>query len=102
MRTHKLSGVTPPEWTWLRSAKAAAKLGDLAPALVPSQPWQEISSLGNRLRHEYHAIREDRLWDIVQIDLPPLCAACEDALRSCARDCVLCISGCPFPGTIHR
>jgi uncharacterized protein with HEPN domain len=53
---------------------------DMAPTLMPGQPWQEIRALGNRLRHEYDAIREDRLWDIVQIDLPPLCAACEDAL----------------------
>jgi uncharacterized protein with HEPN domain len=44
-------------------------------------PLQEIRALGNRLRREYDAIRTDRLWDIVQIDLPPLCAACEDALR---------------------
>ncbi len=59
-----------------RISEAAAKLGDLALSLVPGQPWQEIRALGNRLRHEYDAIREDRLWDIVQIDLPPLCAAC--------------------------
>ena len=64
-----------------RISEAAAKLGDLALSLVPGQPWQEIRALGNRLRHEYDAIREDRLWDIVQIALPPLCAACEDALR---------------------
>lgn len=64
-----------------RISEAAAKLGDLAPALVPGQPRREIRALGNRLRHEYDAIREDRLWDIVQIDLPSLCAACEDALR---------------------
>lgn len=64
-----------------RISEAAAKLGDLAPSLMPDQPWQEIRALGNRLRHEYDAIREDRLWDIVQTDLPPLCAACEDALR---------------------
>jgi uncharacterized protein with HEPN domain len=64
-----------------RISEAASKLGDRAPALVPGQPWQEIRALGNRLRHEYGAVREDRLWDIVQIDLPPLCAACEDALR---------------------
>jgi uncharacterized protein with HEPN domain len=64
-----------------RISEAAAKLGDLAASLVPGQPWQEIKALGNRLRHEYDAIREDRLWDIVQIDLPPLCAACEEALR---------------------
>ena len=64
-----------------RISEAAAKLGDLAPALVPGQPWQEIRALGNRLRHEYDAIREDRLWAIVEIDIPPLRAACEEALR---------------------
>jgi uncharacterized protein with HEPN domain len=64
-----------------RISEAAAKLGDLALGLVPGQPWQEIRALGNRLRHEYDTIREDRLWDIVQIDVPSLCAACEYALR---------------------
>jgi uncharacterized protein with HEPN domain len=64
-----------------RISEAAAKLGDLAPSLVPGQPWKAIRALGNRLRHEYDAIREDRLWDIVQTDLLPLCAACEDALQ---------------------
>jgi uncharacterized protein with HEPN domain len=64
-----------------RISEAAAKLGDLASSLMPGQPWQEIRALGNRLRHEYDAIREDRLWDIVQVNLPPLCAACEDALQ---------------------
>ena len=64
-----------------RISEAAAKLGDLAPSLMPGQPWREIRALGNRLRHEYDNIREDRLWDIVRIDLPPLCVACEEALR---------------------
>jgi uncharacterized protein with HEPN domain len=64
-----------------RIREAAAKPGDLAPSLVRGQPWQEIRALGNRLRHEYDAIREDRLWDIVQTDLPPLRTECEDALR---------------------
>ena len=64
-----------------RICEAAAKLGDLAPALVPGQPWQDIRALGNRLRHEYDAIREERLWNIVQKELPALCAACVEALR---------------------
>jgi uncharacterized protein with HEPN domain len=64
-----------------RISGAAAKLGDLAASLVRGQPWKEIRALGNRLRHEYDAIREDRLWDIVQVDLPPLCAACEETLQ---------------------
>ena len=64
-----------------RISEAAAKLGDLASELMPDQPWQEIRALGNRLRHEYDAIRAGRLWDIAQIDLPALRTACEGALR---------------------
>ena len=64
-----------------RISEAAAKLGDLAPALMPDQPWQKIRALGNRLRHEYDAISAVRLWDIVRVDLPGLCAACKDALQ---------------------
>ncbi len=64
-----------------RISEAMVKLGDLAPILMPGQPWREIRALGNRLRHEYDAINEDRLWDIVQTDLPDLCVACQNALR---------------------
>src|ERR1035441_3922403 len=64
-----------------RISEAAAKLGELAPVLVPDQPWRDIRALGNRLRHDYDDISQDRLWDIVQKDLPSLSAACEDALR---------------------
>jgi uncharacterized protein with HEPN domain len=64
-----------------RISEAAAKLGDSAVSLVPGQPWPKIRALGNRLRHEYEDIREDRLWDIIQNDLPVLCSACEDAVH---------------------
>lgn len=69
-----------------RISEAPAKLGELAPALVPGQPWREIRALGNRLRHEYDEIREDRLWDIVRTDLPSLSISCEDALRRLRED----------------
>ncbi len=42
-----------------RISEGATKLGEQAADLMPDQPWQEIRSLGNRLRHEYDAIRED-------------------------------------------
>jgi uncharacterized protein with HEPN domain len=64
-----------------RISEAAAKLGMLAPILVPDQPWQKIRALGNRLRHDYDDVRADRLWDIVQADLPGLSAACKSALQ---------------------
>ena len=65
-----------------RISEAAAKLGDQALVLAPDQPWPNIRALGNRLRHEYDDIRNDRLWDIVQVSLPGLRAACEQALQS--------------------
>ena len=64
-----------------RISEAAAKLGETAAILVPDQPWAKIRALGNRLRHEYDSIREDRLWDIVEADLPSFCSACESALK---------------------
>jgi uncharacterized protein with HEPN domain len=64
-----------------RICEAAVKLGDTAGILMPDQPWQNIRSLGNRLRHEYDRIREDRLWDIICIDLPILKSACLRALQ---------------------
>jgi uncharacterized protein with HEPN domain len=64
-----------------RISEASAKLGDMAIHLMPDQPWQKIKSFGNVLRHEYDGIREDRLFEIVQTNLPGLCAAAEEALR---------------------
>ena len=69
-----------------RISEAVTKLGDLAPILMPGQPWQEIRALGNRLRHEYDAISEDRIWVIVQTDLPALSSAREDAVRRLKKD----------------
>ena len=63
-----------------RIAEAASKLGDLAPVLMPDQPWRMIRALGNRLRHSYDDVAEDRLWEIVHKELTGLCTACEAAL----------------------
>ena len=68
-----------------RISEAVTKLGDLAPILMPGQPWQKIRALSNRLRHEYDAISEDRIWVIVQTDLRAPCSACEDAVRRLER-----------------
>lgn len=43
-------------------------------------PWGRISALGNFLRHEYAAIDNRRLWDIVQNHLDPLDLAVRDLL----------------------
>lgn len=46
----------------------------------PDIPWGRISALGNFLRHEYAAIDNRRLWDIVQNHLDPLDLAVRDLL----------------------
>jgi uncharacterized protein with HEPN domain len=34
--------------------------------------WQAIVDFGNRLRHAYHRIEPNILWQIIERDLPPL------------------------------
>jgi uncharacterized protein with HEPN domain len=64
-----------------RICEAVTKLGDMAEHVMPDQPLQRIRSFGNVLRHEYDAIREDRLFEIVRKDLPGLHKAAIEALR---------------------
>jgi hypothetical protein len=42
---------------------------------------EKVRAFGNVLRHEYDAIREDMLFEIVTKDLPGLCEAAAEALR---------------------
>lgn len=63
-----------------RISEAASKLGELAEALAPDQEWAKVRGLGNLLRHEYDAIERPVLWDIVEHNVLPLRAACEQAI----------------------
>lgn len=67
-------------------SEATAKLGDTAPDLRPDIPWREIRGLGNRLRHEYDTVDLARIWLLIERDLPPLKAACQDALQALSHD----------------
>lgn len=62
-------------------SEATAKRGDAASDLRPDIPWREIRGLGNRLRHDYDTVDLARVWLLTERDLPPLKAACQDALR---------------------
>ncbi len=61
-------------------SEAAQKLGPQAADLCPTVPWPEIRGLGNRLRHEYDSINIERLWLVIQRDLPALKLAVTSAL----------------------
>jgi hypothetical protein len=64
-----------------RITEAVIRLGGEAEELMPGQPWYQIRSFGNRLRHNYDTIEEDRLFDIVKTDLPALLAEAQAALE---------------------
>ena len=63
-----------------RISEAAVKLGPTAEATCPDQPWPDIRNFGNTLRHGYDLIDGHRVWRTIADDLPPLKAACTNAL----------------------
>jgi uncharacterized protein with HEPN domain len=38
----------------------------------PEMAWPEIANLGNVLRHEYHMVDDETVWEILSRDLPEL------------------------------
>ncbi|WP_428488279.1 HepT-like ribonuclease domain-containing protein [Rhodopila sp.] len=74
------------KYSLLVISEAAMKLGDRAADLCPAIPWREIRGLGNRLRHDYQSIDVVRIWLLIERDLPPLKAACRDALHRLQED----------------
>lgn len=64
-----------------RVCEAAHRLGDLAPVLMPDQPWADIRGMGNKLRHAYDNISVDIIWDTVRERLPSLEDAAREALE---------------------
>ena len=61
-------------------SEASRRLTDDMKARHPEIPWQKVAAIGNVLRHEYDDIIKDRLWQIVQNDIPSLVEAARAAL----------------------
>jgi uncharacterized protein with HEPN domain len=47
----------------------------------PEVPWRDVADLRNRLIHGYDAIDFDRLWTIIEQDLPTLIKQLETIVR---------------------
>ena len=43
----------------------------------PQIPWKDIAGIGNILRHRYDTVSDDRIWEIVSLELPALRTAIE-------------------------
>jgi len=46
----------------------------------PTEPWGQIRSIGNRIRHEYFRIDDAILWEIITTDAPALKTVMESML----------------------
>ena len=49
--------------------------------LPANEPWTDIYSLGNQLRHGYFGIDQDQIWHIATQDLPSLKNTCETLMN---------------------
>jgi uncharacterized protein with HEPN domain len=49
-------------------------------------PWRQIAQVGNILRHGYRRVDHAMVWEIVELDLPPLRIAVERMLAELGDD----------------
>jgi len=61
--------------------EAAASVPEAVRQNHPDIPWRQIISTRNRLIHGYDEVDNRVLWDIVEIDLPPLIEQLATMLR---------------------
>ena len=52
--------------------EAARRVPDEFRARYPDVPWRQTNNLRNVLIHDYDTVDFDTLWEIVQLNLPPL------------------------------
>jgi uncharacterized protein with HEPN domain len=62
--------------------EATKRLGDEAKLRRPEIPWRDIAGLRDVLIHNYMGVNLNRIWAVVESDLPPLQRAIEALLSS--------------------
>lgn len=60
--------------------EAAIRLGADADILCPGIDWRGFRGMGNILRHGYHIVDDQIVWNTVQDELPPIKEAVQKAL----------------------
>jgi len=61
--------------------EAAKRLGDDAYTLCPNEDWKGFCRMGDILRHGYHKVDDEIVWNTVNDELPPMREAILKALR---------------------
>ena len=60
--------------------EAGFRLGNDAQRLCPEVDWSNLRGMGNRLRHAYDLTDDQKVWEVIQQDLPPLNISAANAL----------------------
>jgi uncharacterized protein with HEPN domain len=61
--------------------EAAKRLGDDAETLCPGPDWKGFCRMGDILRHGYHKVDDEIVWNTVKDELPVMREAIMKALR---------------------
>jgi uncharacterized protein with HEPN domain len=62
-------------------AESTQRLSDSLKNQHPEIPWSNIAGFRNVLVHDYLGVNLERIWEIVERDLPPLQASVETMRR---------------------
>lgn len=68
----------------LTLSEAAKALEERADSLCPGHDWKGFRGMGDLLRHAYHRIDDELVWDSVTRELPPLKTSVKKALAELA------------------
>jgi uncharacterized protein with HEPN domain len=52
--------------------EAAIRLGDNAETIAPGADWEGFRGMGNILRHAYHRVDDQIVWNTAKDELPPM------------------------------
>ena len=62
--------------------EAAVRLGEPVETLVPGPDWKGFRGMGNLLRHAYHRIDDELIWNSAKDELPAMKDAILKHLKS--------------------
>lgn len=66
--------------------EAAKRLGDRAAALCPGPDWKGFCRMGDVLRHGYHKVDDEIVWNTIKDELPPMRDDVAKALKVAGSD----------------
>jgi uncharacterized protein with HEPN domain len=61
-------------------SEASRRLSDALKAQHPDIAWRDMAAAGNIYRHDYEDVVPVRVWDTIELALPPLPVAIEQEL----------------------